>query len=95
MVYPRIKFNTAYVKVNDLTMGIIVNNSILLEQYEDYSIRSRRTVYADKTTPEYYVTIKPEKLMQCMTVSNSTFSVPVTVIYNTSTIASSIYIDAL
>ena len=87
-VYPRLKFSTLRLKVNDQDLKISYNNT-LLQKYYDFSVLNRTTTRQNKAYPEYFITLKPETMVRLGTVTGA-----VHVEYNLSNAATNILLDA-
>lgn len=89
IVYPRIKFSSLMLKTDPTNLFVHINNR-MLEQFQDYYIRTR---YDENNNyqPEYLITIKPERLAQYDSISNINIDVD----YVLSNASTSIYLDAL
>lgn len=87
-VYPRIKFSTLRLKVNDNDLKINYNN-IPIYKYTDFSVLNRTTTRQNKAYPEYFITLKPETMVRLGTITGA-----VHVEYNLSNAATNILLDA-
>ena len=96
-VYPRIKFSSLMLKTNTSDLFIRYKDT-LLENYEDYIIRTRN-IQSGTYAPEYLVTIKPETILKTGLAWDTTNQVinwgSVKINYILSNASTAIYTDAL
>ena len=89
IVYPRIKFSSLNLKTDTNNLTIKYDNKIL-DAFKDYYLLSRNTLRDSLYYPEYYITVKPEVLIQNGYNENKQFQIN----YVFSNASTSIYLDA-
>ena len=92
-VMPRIKCSSSRLKT-DISNLVVSYNNALIEKFEDYSVITRVTNRIDndnvkRAYPEYFITLKPEML-----INTGTYTAKVEVQYRLSNATTSIYLDA-
>lgn len=95
-LYPRIRFGSTMLKIDPQSLKIRFQN-ILLQDYEDYNIRTRYNKYNESYYFEYYVAIKPETLIKHGTSTNGvpSYQGNLDFVYTISNGCTAIYLDAL
>lgn len=95
-LYPRIRFGSTMLKTDPQSLKIRFQN-ILLQDYEDYNIRTRYNKYNESYYFEYYVAIKPETLIKHGTSTNGvpSYQGNLDFVYTISNGCTAIYLDAL